>query len=202
MAHIPEGILNGALVTTGFALSGAMSVLTGRKFSLEKIPKVSMVTAAVFCASLLHFPLLGTSVHFTFVGLAGMLLGPAAFLAVLVAVLFQGLLFQHGGFSTIGVNAFNIGMAALVGHYLFSLRFSLPGSRFATTALAFLAGSAAALVMVFLLALTLVLNGFPVAVAGTLFLLYIPVMLGEGLAAGFLAAALERSQREVFYRAY
>lgn len=201
MAHIPEGVLNGSLVTTGFALSGALSVLTGRTFSLKNIPRVSMVTAAVFCASLLHFPLLGTSVHFTFVGLAGMLLGPSAFLAVLVAVLFQGLLFQHGGLTTLGVNAFNIGVAALAGHYIFRLRHSLPARRWVATGVAFLAGFGAALVMVCLLAATLILTGFPAAVIGTLFLVYLPVLFGEGLVSGFLAGALLRSRREVFFDA-
>jgi cobalt/nickel transport system permease protein len=199
MAHIPEGILSGTIVTYGFALSGAVSVVVGRRFSLKNIPKVSLVTAAVFCASLIHFPLLGTSVHFTFVGLAGMLLGPASFLAVLTAVLFQGLLFQHGGLTTLGVNAFNIGMAALAGYYIFRLRHILPCTRWTTTVLAFAAGFIAALVMVILLSLTLILTGFPPAVIGTLFLVYTPVILGEGLVSGFLAAALERSRKETFY---
>ncbi len=200
MAHIPEGIVSGSIATYGFALSGALSVVVGRRFSLKNIPKVSLVTAAVFCASLIHFPLLGTSVHFTFVGLAGMLLGPSSFLAVLTAVFFQGLLFQHGGWTTLGVNAFNIGIAALAGHYIFSLRHIWPGPR-GTTVLAFAAGFIAALVMVTLLSLTLILTGFPPAVIGILFLAHTPVIVGEGLVAGFLAAALARSRKEDFYHA-
>lgn len=199
MAHIPEGVVSGALVGYGFVLSGAASVLTGRKFKLENIPKVSMVTAAVFCASLLHFPLLGTSVHFTFVGLAGMLLGPTSFLAVLVAVLFQGLLFQHGGLSTLGVNAFNIGMAAVVGYYIFRLHKFFPRWHFATTVFAMIAGFGAAVIMVALLSLTLLLTGFPLASIVTLFVIHIPVMIGEGLVSGFLATALQKTRKEAFF---
>jgi cobalt/nickel transport system permease protein len=198
MAHIPEGILNGQLVATGFALSGALSVISGSRLRFYNIPKISLVTAAVFCASLIHFPLLGTSVHFTFVGLAGILLGPVSFLSVLTAVLFQGLLFQHGGLSALGVNAFNLGMAALAGHYIFSLRRLLPATRRLTVALAFAAGFGAALVTVVLLAGTLVLTGFPMAMVGTFFLVYSPVVFGEGLVTGFLAAVLSRSCRELF----
>ncbi|MDW7649859.1 MAG: energy-coupling factor ABC transporter permease [Bacillota bacterium] len=199
MAHIPEGVISGALAGYGFVLSGAVSVITGRKIHLEQITKVSMVTAAVFCASLLHFPFLGTSVHFTFVGLAGMLLGPASFLSVLVAVLFQGLLFQHGGISTLGVNAFNIGTAALAGYYIFRLRRLFPRWHFATTFFAMLAGFGAGTIMVVLLALTLLLTGFPAASILTLFVVYIPVIVGEGLASGFLAAALQKARKEAFF---
>lgn len=200
MAHIPEGIISGSLATYGFALSGVLSVWTGRTFTMKNIPKISLVTAAVFCASLLHFPLLGTSVHFTFVGLAGILLGPAAFLSVLVAVLFQGMLFQHGGLSTLGVNAFNMGMAALAGHYLFQARRFFPRMQRGNTVFALLAGFGAAFIMVAFLAATLLLTGFPGTVVGTLFLIYIPVIFGEGLATGLLAAALVKSGKGgVFY---
>lgn len=200
MAHIPEGVINGTLATYGFALSGVVSVFAGRKFSMQNIPKVSMVTAAVFCASLIHFPLFGTSVHFTFVGLAGMLLGPASFLAVLVAVLFQGLLFQHGGFSTLGVNAFNIGMAALVGSMIFRSHAFFPRWRISITVFAFLAGFGAAIVMVSLLSLTLLVTGFPLAAIVTVFIVHTPIIVGEGLVSGFLAVALQRTRKDVFYR--
>lgn len=200
MAHIPEGIISGTLATYGFALSGVLSVFVGRKFSMQNIPKVSMVTAAVFCASLIHFPLFGTSVHFTFVGLAGMLLGPASFLAVLVAVLFQGLLFQHGGFSTLGVNAFNLGMAALIGATIFRSHKFFPRWRFSITAFAFLAGFGAAAVMVALLSLTLLVTGFPLAAIVTVFIVHIPIIVGEGFVSGFLAVALQRTRKDVFYR--
>jgi cobalt/nickel transport system permease protein len=199
MAHIPEGILNGQLVATGFALSGALSVLSGRKLRFYNIPKISLVTAAVFCASLIHVPFMGTSVHFTFVGLAGMLLGPVSFLSVLAAVFFQGMLFGHGGVSTLGVNAFNIGMAALTGYLIFRVRLLFPDKPGLTVALAFASGFGAALVMVVLLAGTLVLNGFPPTVIGALFLAYLPVVFGEGLVTGFLAAALAKTRKDLLY---
>ncbi|EEG78797.1 energy-coupling factor ABC transporter permease [Dethiobacter alkaliphilus] len=194
MAHIQEGVISGSLAAYGLVLSGALSVVTGTRFKMNNVPKVAMVTAAVFCASLLHFPLMGTSVHFTFVGLAGILLGPAAFLSVAVAVFFQMLLFQHGGVSTLGVNAFNIGMAALAGYYIFRLRYLFPKWRHSVTTFAFLAGFVAAIIMVFLLSATLLLTGFPFASVVVIFLSHTPVMLGEGLVAGFLAVALQKNK--------
>lgn len=198
MAHITEGMITGTLATYGLVLSGAVSVVTGRKLRLHNIPKTAMVTAAVFCASLIHFPLLGTSVHFTFVGLAGILLGPAAFLSVLVAVVFQSWLFQHGGMSTLGVNAFNIGMAALAGYYIFRLRNVFPRRQKSVTFFAFLAGFGAAVIMVSLLSLTLLLTGFPPASIAVVFLAHIPVMFGEGLVTGLLAVALQKTRGEYF----
>lgn len=199
MAHLPEGVVSGSLATYGFILSGSVSVVVGSKLRVQNIPKVSMVTAAVFCAALFHLPLLGTSVHFTFVGLAGMLLGPAAFLATMVAVFLQGLLFQHGGLSTLGINSFNIGLAALAGYYLFRLRHFFPRWHAAVTMFAFLAGFGAAVVMVGLLSLTLLLSGFPAASIAVVFLAHVPVMLGEGLVCGFLAVALQKSRGEMFF---
>jgi cobalt/nickel transport system permease protein len=201
MAHLPEGVVSGALATYGFILSGSVSVVVGSKLRVQNIPKVSMVTAAVFCASLFHLPLLGTSVHFTFVGLAGMLLGPVAFLSAMVAVFLQGLLFQHGGLSTLGINTFNIGLAALTGYYLFRLRHLLPRWHAAVTMFAFLAGFGAAVVMVGLLSLTLLLSGFPAASIAVVFLAHTPIMLGEGLVCGLLAVALQKSRGESFFHA-
>jgi cobalt/nickel transport system permease protein len=198
MAHIPEGVINGTLATYGLVLSGAVSVVTGSRFRLQNVPKVAMVTAAVFCSSLFHFPLMGTSVHFTFVGLAGILLGPTAFLSVVMAVFLQSLLFLHGGISTLGVNAFNIGMAALAGHYIFRLRHLFPRRR-PVTLFAFLAGFGAAIIMVALLCATLLLTGYPPASVAVVFLAHIPVMVGEGLVAGFLAVALQKTRGESFF---
>lgn len=196
MAHIQEGVITGTMAAYGFAMTGAMSVLTGRKFSVQNLSKVSMVTAAVFCASLLHFPLLGTSVHFTFVGLAGILLGPMSFLSVFVAVFFQKMLFQHGGFTTLGINAFNIGMAAMAGYYIFRLRLMFPRWNHAITVFGVLAGFGAAVAMVGMLAGTLFFIGFPLSSVAVVFAAHLPVMIGEGLATGFLAAALARTKRE------
>jgi cobalt/nickel transport system permease protein len=199
MAHIPEGIINGTLATYGLILSGAVSVVTGKKLRLNNVPKVAMVTAAVFCASLFHFPLMGTSVHFTFVGLAGILLGPAAFLSVAMAVLMQSWLFQHGGISTLGVNAFNIGMAALAGYYIFQLRKLFPHWQARITVFAFIAGFGAAIIMVSLLSLTLYLTGFPTASIVVVFLAHTPIMFGEGLVAGFLAVALQKTKGDSIF---
>ncbi len=71
------------------------------------------MSAALFSASLLHVPVAGASVHLGLYGLAGILLGRRAFTAVAIALLFQALLFQHGGVLALGVNALNMGLGAI-----------------------------------------------------------------------------------------
>jgi len=71
------------------------------------------LSAAGFVVSMLHFPLLGTSVHLGLFGFTGILLGGRAFPVIYTTLLFQALLFQHGGLLALGVNALNMGLGAL-----------------------------------------------------------------------------------------
>ena len=199
--HIPDGILSGTVTAAGFAAAGTVLALTSRKGGelWKEVPKISVVTAMLFVASLIHIPMGFTSVHFSFLGLAGILLGRRAFLAVTVAVLFQAILFRHGGLASLGVNIFNLGIAALVGYYVFSTGLLLP-ARFAGKALELLAvtaGMGAAVSKVLLGALILVWGGLPWQGAITIFLVHLPIILGEGLACGLVVAALVRFNKGV-----
>ena len=55
--------------------------------------------------------------HLILNGLLGLLLGWAAFPAILVGLALQALLFQYGGLIVLGVNTFNMAMPAVVCHY-------------------------------------------------------------------------------------
>ncbi len=113
--HIADGILPlpAALAADVLAVGGAC--LLSRKIEATEIPKTGLLAAALFLASLLHFPFAGTSIHLGLFGLAGIILGRRAFPAVFVALLLQALLFQHGGLLSLGVNALNMGLGALAG---------------------------------------------------------------------------------------
>jgi len=78
------------------------------------------MAAASFVASLVHFPLAGVTVHLGLYGLLGMLLGRRCFPVVFATLLFQALLFQHGGLLSLGVNAINMGAGALAAWALWS----------------------------------------------------------------------------------
>ncbi len=86
----------------------------GRKVQTDEIVRMGLMASAAFVISLIHFPLGGTSVHLGLYGLAGILLGVRAFPVIFAALLFQTLLFQHGGLLSLGLNAINMGTGALL----------------------------------------------------------------------------------------
>jgi cobalt/nickel transport system permease protein len=73
-----------------------------------------MLASATFVISLVHFPLGATSVHLGLYGLCGILAGARAFPVIFASLLFQAMLFQHGGLLSLGLNAVNMGLGALL----------------------------------------------------------------------------------------
>ena len=125
--HIPDGILPTAVCVGGYATAGAATWYSLRKIGQEEnpqegIPKASLLTAAFFVASWIHIPVPPTSVHLVLNGLLGAVLGYYAFPAILVGLFFQAVMFQHGGLTTLGVNAAVMGLPALLAYHVFRLR--------------------------------------------------------------------------------
>ena len=85
----------------------------------EEIPRIALMTAAFFVASLIHVPIGPTSVHLLLNGLLGVIVGRRAPLAVLLGLTLQAVLFGHGGFTTIGVNTCVMALPALGAAWLF-----------------------------------------------------------------------------------
>jgi cobalt/nickel transport system permease protein len=77
------------------------------------------LSSAFFVASLIHVPIGPSSVHLILNGIVGLILGWGAFPAILVALLLQGVLFQFGGFTTLGVNTLIMAGPAVACYYLF-----------------------------------------------------------------------------------
>jgi cobalt/nickel transport system permease protein len=117
--HIAEGILSPPVLVGGalVALAGLAQGL--RTVKPETVPRVGVISAALFIAALIHVPIGVASAHLTLVGLAGLLLGWAAFPAVFVALLLHAILFQFGGLTTLGVNTAAAALPALVVFLLF-----------------------------------------------------------------------------------
>jgi len=114
-----------------------------------------LFTAVFFVASLIHIPAPPplTSFHLVLNGMMGTLLGYYAFLAIPIGLFFQAVMFQHGGMSTLGLNAVIMGLPAIVAYSLFRLRSKIPQKgRFWTKCLAFLSGSSAVLLSAFIFA--------------------------------------------------
>ncbi|MHC4789736.1 MAG: energy-coupling factor ABC transporter permease, partial [Planctomycetota bacterium] len=110
--HISDGVLPLSVwAPAGVASCGLAAALLAR-IPAEKIPRVALCTSFFFVASLLHVPVGVTSVHLLLIGVVGVIMGPLAFLPVLFGLVLQALLFQHGGVTTIGVNALLMGLPA------------------------------------------------------------------------------------------
>lgn len=111
--HIADGVLPVELCVASQAIAWTGLYALGRRLHPEEVSRMGLMAAASFVASLANFPLLGVTVHLGLFGLLGIVLGRRAFPVVFATLLFQTLLFQHGGLLSLGVNAVNMGAGAL-----------------------------------------------------------------------------------------
>ena len=197
MVHISDGVLPPAMLAAGFLLALILLFFSMRGMLIEEIPKISLITAALFVASLVHFPVGPTSVHLVMNGLAGILLGRRAFIGVFVALTLQAVFFQHGGLTVLGVNAFNIGVPALLAWQMFERRRGLESPRLEVVFGA-LAGGLTVLTSVLMVSLELLalgeaFNEISLLVIGA----HLPVILIESLVVGGAAGFLIRVKPEM-----
>ncbi len=119
--HICDGILDPKICIGGYFAAGCLTAAVLSKTDQKAIPKISVMSAAFFVASLIHFRIGFSSVHLTFLGLVGIVLGIHSPLAITVGLFFQAVMFQHGGLSTLGINSFIFSTAALIIYGFFYL---------------------------------------------------------------------------------
>ena len=67
--HISDGVLSKEVIIAGGALAASGTFIGLRKIDMDGIPKVAVMTAAFFVASLIHIPIGPTSVHLLFIGI-------------------------------------------------------------------------------------------------------------------------------------
>lgn len=124
--HIPDGFLPPSVYITGYGITGAVTWYTLRKIRRSsippeaEIPKASLLTAAFFVASAISFPIPPITIHFVMNGLMGIILGYYSFLAILIGLFFQAVMFGHGGLASLGINALTMGIPALLAYHLFN----------------------------------------------------------------------------------
>jgi cobalt/nickel transport system permease protein len=117
--HISDGVLTWPWLAGGFALAGLLVAGAMVRVRDEEIPRIALMTAAFFVASLIHVPIGPTSVHLLLNGLLGVIVVRRSPLAVLLGLTLQAVLFGHGGFTTIGVNTCVMSLPALGAAWLF-----------------------------------------------------------------------------------
>ncbi|MCP5102018.1 MAG: cobalt transporter CbiM [bacterium] len=171
--HIADGILPVSVSIAADAAAIGLVYLGGRKLETEEIPRMGIFAAALFIVSLIHFPIGATSIHLGLYGLAGLLFGLRAFPIIFVDLLFQTLIFQHGGLVSVGINTLTMGSGALTAWVIWKLL------AFNKQIKSFICGFAGILVPAALIAVIFVLSDYGKGMA-FLVSVYIPAAVIEG----------------------
>lgn len=194
--HISEGVLSPAILGAGAVLAALGITMGLRKLDYDRLMTVAILAAAFFVGSLVHVPIGPSSAHLILNGLLGALLGWASFPAIFVALMLQGVLFQYGGITVLGVNTFNMAFPAVLGFYIFRPLILSPGR--VRLVGAFCCGALAVAGAGFLTALSLAWTdeGF-LRAAQLLFLAHIPIMIVEGMITALVISFLAKVRPEI-----
>jgi cobalt/nickel transport system permease protein len=189
--HISEGVLSGPVLISGAALAAAGTAIGLKKLDYDHIAKAGMLSAAFFVASLIHVPVGPSNTHLVLNGLVGLLLGWAAFPAILVALVLQTAFFQFGGITTLGVNTIIMALPAVLCYFVFGR--IIHKSIRAASAAAFACGLFAVLISAVLAGLALIFTeeNF-LEVSGLIIAYNIPVMIIEGIVTAMCVAFLRK----------
>jgi cobalt/nickel transport system permease protein len=194
--HISEGILSGPVLISGGALAAAGTAVGLKKLDYDRIARAGILAAAFFVASLIHVPIGPANAHLILNGLVGLLLGWAAFPAILVALVLQAMLFQFGGITALGVNTVIMALPAVICYLVFSpFLHKRPLVAFSA---AFACGFLSVLLGVVILGLALIFteeNFFEVSaivMAG-----HIPVMIIEGVITAVCVSFMKKVNPEM-----
>ena len=194
--HISEGVLSGPVLISGAALAAVGMGIGLKKLDYDQIAKAGMLAAAFFVASLIHVPIGPANAHLILNGLVGILLGWAAFPAILVALALQGAFFQFGGITTLGVNTIIMALPAVICYLIFG-GLVHKSTRVATVA-AFASGFLSVLLSGLIVGLSLIFTEESfLEVSGIIILAHIPVMIVEGIVTAICVAFLRKVRPEM-----
>jgi cobalt/nickel transport system permease protein len=174
-------------------LAAAGTAIGLKNLDYDRIARAGMLSAAFFVASLIHVPVGPANAHLILNGLVGLLLGWAAFPAILVALVLQAILFQFGGITALGVNTMIMALPAVL-CYIVCSPFLHKKSALALPA-AFACGFLSVLLSALVLGLALVFteeNFFEVS--AIVIVAHIPVMIIEGIVTALCVAFLKKVQ--------
>lgn len=197
--HIVDGALSLEVVAGGAVLAAGGIAIGLKQLTVEKIPAAGVLSATFFVASLVHVPIGPSSVHLIMNGLAGIILGWAAFPALFVGLLLQAVFFGFGGLTVLGINTVNIALPAVIVHYVCRKGIASPSATVAA-AWGVLGGALAIALTTVVVAISLALSGSEyLPVAKLVFFAHIPVMVIEGLLCGAAVYLAHRVKPELFH---
>lgn len=194
--HIVDGALTTPVLVAGGVATAAGVAMGLRSIDHDKIPQVGILGAMFFVASLVHVPIGPSSVHLVLNGLVGLVLGWAAFPALLVALVLQAVFFGFGGLTVLGVNTFNLAMPAVLCFYLFGAVLR-SGGGLSVTVLGTVAGALSVALTAGFVAMALSFSGEEFVPAAKLaFISHLPVMVVEGMLTGAAVTLLRKVRPE------
>ncbi len=196
--HISEGVLSMPVLIGGAVFTAAGVAMGLRKINADNLPKTAVMTAAFFTASFIHINVGPSTVHLMLNGLIGLMMGWAAFPVVLIGLLIQGILFQYGGLTTLGVNTLNVAGPAVLFGFVFN-RMIFSENRWRSSIASFCAGFLAIGLTAVLVGMALILTDpekYRIA-AYTILLSHVPVMFIEGLVALLCVRFLKKVKPEL-----
>ncbi|MHB1426561.1 MAG: CbiM family transporter [Gemmataceae bacterium] len=201
--HISDGVLTAPWLAAGFLLSGLLALLAAYRVRDEEIPRIAVLSAAFFVATLMHLPLGPTRVHLLLNGLVGVVLGRRAPLAIFIGLAMQATLLGHGGFTAIGVNACVMTLPALLAWTLFAglrrLSWFGRGHHAFTWLCGCLLGMISVLATLILQAVVLLWGGAEDwhQIVWLVFYAHLPIVALEGVVLGFTVNYLARVKPEM-----
>ena len=195
--HIADGVLTTPVWVGGYLAAAGICAACSRGIKAEDMPKAAVMTSALFVASLIHIPLGVTSVHLLLNGIAGIILGPLSFIAIVLSLILQAVLFQHGGVTTIGINSLIMGIPALVCYRLFLLRNKIKLKK-REVVLGAICGALGPILAALLLSLFLISSGDCfMGIAKMALIVNLPIAIIEGVVTGFVVAFLYKVKPEM-----
>ncbi|SMC99326.1 cobalt transporter CbiM [Primorskyibacter flagellatus] len=198
--HIVDGALSNPVVIAGAVAAVGGIALGLRSLTLERIPAAGVLSASFFVASLIHVPIGPSSVHLILNGLAGLLLGFAAFPALFVGLLLQAVFFGFGGLTVLGVNTVNIALPAVLAWMVFG-RLIGRGSPVQGAVWGGVGGAFAIAATTGMVAVSLAMSGDEFLPAAKLvFFAHVPVMAIEAVLTGFAILLARKVKPELFVK--
>ena len=193
--HIADGILPVEVSIAADVLAVGLVYVGGRKLETEEIPRMGIFAAALFIVSLIHFPIGATSIHLGLYGLAGLLFGLRSIPIIFVILLFQSLIFQHGGLLSVGINTLTMGSGALAAWGIWS------SFKFYKQIKSFLCGFLGILIPAIFISVIFIISNYGKGMA-FIVSVYIPAAVIEGLLTMVIFNYFNKVRPEILSRSH
>ncbi|NLY46884.1 MAG: cobalt transporter CbiM [Tissierella sp.] len=192
--HLADGVLSTPVVIATYGASVVSLVQGAKGIEDEDIPKISLMSATFFAASLISIPVPPTSVHPLLCGLIGIILGKKAALAFFPALLLQAILFKHGGITSLGANTIMLFIPAYISYLLYK-RLPIKKDLIRAGFVGAVSVIMTVIILIILLALTDQRFGqgdfsvVKIAIVG-----HLPILIGESIITGFAVQFIEKNK--------